>query len=59
VYGKTIQFIVRPAMVEAAACLVGFADFGEPRESVGAYEGELHAIRLMSEFQRKVSREAF
>lgn len=46
-------------MVEAAACLVGFADFGEPRESVGAYEGELHAIRLMSEFQRKVSREAF
>jgi ribosomal protein S18 acetylase RimI-like enzyme len=32
--------------------VVGFADFGEPRESVGAYEGELYAIYLLPEFQR-------
>jgi len=33
--------------------VVGFADFGEPRESIGAYEGELYAIYLLPEFQRK------
>lgn len=33
--------------------VVGFADFGEPREPVGAYEGELYAIYLVSEFQRR------
>jgi ribosomal protein S18 acetylase RimI-like enzyme len=33
--------------------VVGFADFGEPRESIDAYEGELYAIYLVSEFQRK------
>lgn len=33
--------------------VVGFADFGEPREFIGAYEGELYAIYLLPEFQRK------
>lgn len=33
--------------------LVGFADFGAPRENIGAYEGELYAIYLLPEFQRK------
>lgn len=33
--------------------VVGFADFGEPRENVGAYEGELYAIYLLPEFQRR------
>ncbi|MCA1565877.1 MAG: GNAT family N-acetyltransferase [Acidobacteria bacterium] len=33
--------------------VVGFADFGESREPVGAYEGELYAIYLVPEFQRK------
>lgn len=33
--------------------VVGFADFGEPRESVGAYEGELYAIYIVPEFQRR------
>jgi len=33
--------------------IVGFADFGEPRENLDAYEGELYAIYLLSEFQRK------
>ncbi|HZH29438.1 MAG TPA: GNAT family N-acetyltransferase [Pyrinomonadaceae bacterium] len=33
--------------------VVGFADFGEPRELVDKYEGELYAIYLVSEFQRK------
>lgn len=33
--------------------VVGFADFGEPRESVAAYEGELYAIYLLPEFQRR------
>lgn len=33
--------------------VVGFADFGEPREPVGAYEGELYAIYLLREFQRR------
>jgi GNAT superfamily N-acetyltransferase len=32
---------------------VGFADFGEPREDIDAYEGELYAIYLLPEFQRK------
>ena len=32
--------------------VVGFADFGEPRESIG-YEAELYAIYLLPEFQRK------
>ena len=33
--------------------IVGFADFGEPREPIGTYEGELYAIYLLPEFQRK------
>lgn len=33
--------------------VVGFADFGEPRENIDAYEGELYAIYLLPEFQRK------
>ena len=33
--------------------IVGFADFGEPRESFGTYEAELYAIYLLLEFQRK------
>ena len=33
--------------------VVGFADFGEPREKIGAYEGELYAIYLLPEFQRR------
>ena len=33
--------------------IVGFADFGEPREIIAAYEGELYAIYLLPEFQRK------
>ena len=33
--------------------VVGFADFGEPREDIDAYEGELYAIYLLPEFQRK------
>ncbi len=33
--------------------IVGFADFGEPRETIDAREGELYAIYLLSEFQRK------
>ena len=33
--------------------IVGFADFGEPRESINAYEAELYAIYLLAEFQRK------
>jgi GNAT superfamily N-acetyltransferase len=33
--------------------IVGFADVGEPREHFGGYEGELYAIYLLPEFQRK------
>jgi GNAT superfamily N-acetyltransferase len=33
--------------------ICGFADFGEPREQIDAYEGELYAIYLLPEFQRK------
>ena len=33
--------------------IVGFADFGEPREKVNGYEGELYAIYLLPEFQRR------
>ena len=33
--------------------IVGFVDFGEPRESIGAYEAELYAIYLSPQFQRK------
>jgi GNAT superfamily N-acetyltransferase len=33
--------------------IVGFADFGAPRENIDAYEGELYAIYLLPEFQRK------
>jgi GNAT superfamily N-acetyltransferase len=32
---------------------IGFADCGKPRENIGAYEGELYAIYLLSEFQRQ------
>jgi GNAT superfamily N-acetyltransferase len=41
-------------VAEVAECgVVGFADFGEPREDIDAYEGELYAIYLLPEFQRK------
>lgn len=33
--------------------VIGFADFGQPREDIDAYEGELYAIYLLPEFQRK------
>jgi GNAT superfamily N-acetyltransferase len=33
--------------------VVGFADFGEPREDIDDYKGELYAIYLLPEFQRK------
>lgn len=33
--------------------IVGFADFGAPRENIDAYDGELYAIYLLPEFQRK------
>lgn len=33
--------------------VVGFADFGEAREMIAGYEGELYAIYLLPEFQRK------
>jgi ribosomal protein S18 acetylase RimI-like enzyme len=33
--------------------VVGFADFGEPREAIDGYEGELYAIYLLPEFQRR------
>jgi GNAT superfamily N-acetyltransferase len=33
--------------------IVGFADFGEPREDINGLEGELYAIYLLPEFQRK------
>jgi GNAT superfamily N-acetyltransferase len=33
--------------------VVGFADFGEPREKIGLYEGELYAIYLLPEYQRQ------
>jgi GNAT superfamily N-acetyltransferase len=33
--------------------VVGFADFGEPREIIDTYEGELYAIYLLPEAQRK------
>ena len=33
--------------------IIGFADFGQPREDIDAYEGELYAIYLLSEFQRR------
>jgi ribosomal protein S18 acetylase RimI-like enzyme len=33
--------------------VVGFADFGKAREMFAGYEGELYAIYLLPEFQRK------
>jgi ribosomal protein S18 acetylase RimI-like enzyme len=33
--------------------IVGFVDFGEPRESIDAYETELYAIYILPEFQRR------
>lgn len=33
--------------------VVGFVDFGEPREKIDAYEAELYAIYLLPEFQGK------
>jgi ribosomal protein S18 acetylase RimI-like enzyme len=33
--------------------VVGFVDFGEPRESIDAYETELYAIYILPEFQRR------
>lgn len=47
-------------VAEAAGNIVGFADFGEPRGAVEGYEGELYAIYLLPEFQRRgVGRELF
>jgi len=33
--------------------VVGFADFGEPREVIDGYEGELYSIYILPDFQRK------
>jgi ribosomal protein S18 acetylase RimI-like enzyme len=33
--------------------IVGFVDFGEPRERIAAYETELYAIYILPEFQRR------
>jgi len=33
--------------------VIGFVDFGEPRESIEKYEAELFAIYLLPEFHRK------
>ena len=33
--------------------VIGFVDFGEPRESIDKYEAELFAIYLLPEFQRR------
>ena len=33
--------------------IIGFADFGESREDIDAYDGELYAIYLLPEFQRR------
>lgn len=33
--------------------VVGFADFGDAREAVGPYEGELYAIYILRDFQRR------
>ena len=33
--------------------MIGFVDFGEPRESIDRYEAELFAIYLLPEFHRK------
>lgn len=33
--------------------VVGFADLGAPRENVGAYAGELYAVYVLPEFQRR------
>jgi len=33
--------------------VIGFVDFGEPRESIDRYEAELFAIYLLPEFHRK------
>ena len=40
--------------------IVGFVDFGKPRESIDAYETELYAIYILPEFQsRGVGRRLF
>jgi GNAT superfamily N-acetyltransferase len=33
--------------------ILGFADFGEPRQSIDGYGAELYAIYLLPEFQRR------
>jgi GNAT superfamily N-acetyltransferase len=44
----------RMYVAEVPGCgLVGFADVGEPRESINGYAGELYAIYLLPGFQRK------
>ncbi|HKX28220.1 MAG TPA: GNAT family N-acetyltransferase [Blastocatellia bacterium] len=35
----------------AGAGLIGFADFGEPRDDLDGYEAELYAIYLLPEYQ--------
>ena len=44
----------RMYVAEVPECgIVGFADFGEAREDIDGYEGELYAIYLLPGFQRK------
>jgi GNAT superfamily N-acetyltransferase len=44
----------RMYVAEVPECgVVGFADFGEPREAIDAYDGELYAVYLLPELQRK------
>jgi GNAT superfamily N-acetyltransferase len=33
--------------------IIGFADFGEPRENADAYDSELYAVYVLPTFQRK------
>lgn len=51
----------RMFVAEAAGSgVVGFADFGEPRGAIEGYDGELYAIYLLPEFQRRgLGRELF
>jgi GNAT superfamily N-acetyltransferase len=46
--------LYRMYVAEAAGRgVVGFADFGAARENFGAYEGELYAVYVLPEFQRR------
>lgn len=50
--GFTIESYKMYVAEVAEQGVVGFSDFGKPRENIG-YEAELYAIYLLPEFQRK------